>query len=92
MSESIVRTKVFKPEEVYKKVENIPPDLIVYFGNLRWRSIGTVGNDTIWLHENDTGPDDANHAQYGIVIVSDGKVPEKIYEVRDFILKSFGIA
>ena len=87
-----IGTRVFKPEEVYKKVENIPPDLIVYFGNLRWRSIGTVGNDTIWLHENDTGPDDANHAQYGIVIVSDGKVPEKIYEVRDFILKSFGIA
>ncbi|PLV59330.1 alkaline phosphatase family protein [Thermotoga sp. KOL6] len=84
-----IGTKVFKPEEVYKKVNNIAPDLIVYFGNLRWRSIGSVGNDTIWLHENDTGPDDANHAEDGIIISSEGQVPRSIYEVRDFILSFF---
>jgi len=28
-----------------------------------------VGYPSIWTFENDTGPDDANHAQHGIVIV-----------------------
>ena len=43
-----------------------PPDLIVYFGNLTWRSIGSVGDGRIHVRENDTGPDDANHAKNGI--------------------------
>jgi len=84
-----IGTKVFKPEEIYKEVNNIPPDLIIYFGNLTWRSIGSVGNETIWLHENDTGPDDANHAEDGIVISSEGEVPRKIYEIRDLVLRFF---
>ncbi len=84
-----IGTKVFKPEEVYKEVRNIPPDLIIYFGNLKWRSIGSVGNESIWLHENDTGPDDANHAEDGIIISTDGTVPRSIYEVRDLVLSFF---
>jgi predicted AlkP superfamily phosphohydrolase/phosphomutase len=41
---------------------------MVYFGNLAWRSAGTVGRGSIYTFENDTGPDDANHGQYGIFI------------------------
>lgn len=44
------------------------PDLMVYFGNLAWRSAGTVGRNSIHTFENDTGPDDANHGQYGVFI------------------------
>lgn len=86
-----IGTKAFKPEEIYKEVKNIAPDLIVYFGNLTWRSLGTVGNRSIWLHENDTGPDDANHAQHGMVIMNKGRVPRKITDVKDVVLKHFGI-
>ena len=64
-----IGTKVFKPEDVYREVKNIPPDLIVYFGDLSWRSVGSLGHGSVWTHENDTGPDDANHAQYGLLIV-----------------------
>ena len=63
-----IGTRVFKPEEVYRTVINIPPDLIVYFGDLNWRSAGTIGNDNIHIFENDTGPDDANHAEKGVFI------------------------
>ena len=70
-------TKVYVPEEIYVSVTNIPPDLIVYFGNLDWRSAGTVGHESIHLFENDTGPDDANHAEYGIFIL---KAPADVYE------------
>ncbi len=61
-----IGTRVLKPEEVYREVKNIAPDLIVYFGNLTWRSAGTVGVGVRHLRENDTGPDDANHAPDGV--------------------------
>ena len=65
-----IGTRVFKPEKTYRQINNIPPDLIVYFGNLAWRSVGSVGLDTIHTFENDTGPDDANHAQNGLFILT----------------------
>ncbi|MFQ5343184.1 MAG: sulfate adenylyltransferase [Anaerolineae bacterium] len=64
-------TRVLKPQEVYREVNNIPPDLIVYFGDLRWRSVGSLGLNRIHTFENDTGPDDANHAQMGLYMFYD---------------------
>jgi predicted AlkP superfamily phosphohydrolase/phosphomutase len=61
-----IGTRVFRPAQVYAQVNDIPPDLIVYFGDLAWRSVGSVGNEAIHVFENDTGPDDANHAQHGM--------------------------
>jgi predicted AlkP superfamily phosphohydrolase/phosphomutase len=63
-------TLVFKPEEIYKSVRNIAPDLIVHFGGLNWRSIGGVGYTDFHVQENDTGPDGCNHAQYGAFILA----------------------
>jgi predicted AlkP superfamily phosphohydrolase/phosphomutase len=57
-----------KPEQIYRQVNNIAPDLIVYFGHLDWRSVGSLGHDRVITFENDTGPDDANHAQQGLYI------------------------
>lgn len=66
-----IHTQVFKPEQLYKKCENIPPDLVVHFGDLFWRSVGSLGHPGIYTFENDIGPDDANHAQYGIFLMYD---------------------
>jgi predicted AlkP superfamily phosphohydrolase/phosphomutase len=66
-----IGTKVFTPEEIYHSVRNVAPDLIVYFGDLLWRSVGSLGLDSIYTFENDTGPDDANHAQQGMFILYD---------------------
>jgi predicted AlkP superfamily phosphohydrolase/phosphomutase len=67
---------VFKPEQIYKSVKNIAPDLIVHFGALDWRSIGGVGySGTLYIRENDTGPDDCNHAQFGAFILAAPNVP-----------------
>ena len=68
-------TLVFKPEEIYHKVRNVAPDLIVHFGALYWRSIGGVGYPTIHVLENDTGPDDCNHAQFGSFILAASNSP-----------------
>jgi predicted AlkP superfamily phosphohydrolase/phosphomutase len=63
----------YRPETIYKEVRNIPPDLIVYLGGLKWRAVGSFGFDSIYTFENDTGPDDANHAQDGMIIYYDPK-------------------
>jgi predicted AlkP superfamily phosphohydrolase/phosphomutase len=62
--------RVLKPEEVYATVEGIPPDLMVYFAGLSWRSVGQVGGGVFW-HGNDTGPDGANHDFDGVLILDD---------------------
>ena len=49
-------------------MRGVAPDLIVYFGGLYWRSVGTVGGGKIHTFENDTGPDGANHAENGLII------------------------
>ncbi len=61
----------FKPEELYKEVRNVAPDLMVYFGDLRWRALGSFGLPQLYTFENDLGPDDANHDQDGVFILWD---------------------
>lgn len=96
----LLGNRVYQPEEVYSEVNGIPPDLVIYFGDLHWRSVGSVGHPTIWVHENDTGPDDANHAQHGMAIISSSSRTEhggdrcegmSIYDIAPTILKAFGI-
>ena len=58
------------PREVYHEVRGDAPDLMVYFGNAAWRSAGTVGYDSLFLAENDTGPDDSVHSFDGIYSIS----------------------
>jgi predicted AlkP superfamily phosphohydrolase/phosphomutase len=63
-------TLVYRPEDVYPDVRGVAPDLIVYFGDLAWRSVGTVGTGGVYTFENDTGPDGANHAERGVFMMA----------------------
>jgi predicted AlkP superfamily phosphohydrolase/phosphomutase len=60
----------WNPKEKYHRVRGDAPDLMVYFGNVTWRSIGTVGYDSLYVSENDTGPDDAVHSFEGIYSIT----------------------
>ncbi len=77
-----IGTEVFKPQEIYHKVRNVPPDLIVYWGNLSWRSVGSFGHGGWYTFENDTGPDDANHATNGMFILYDPRLPDTHREIK----------
>ena len=68
---------VFQPNKIYRGLRNVPPDLIVHFGALYWRSIGGLGYDLLYIQENDTGPDDCNHAQFGSFLLSAPNLPVK---------------
>ncbi len=59
-------TRVYRPQDVYPEVRGVAPDLIVYFGDLEWRSVGQLGRGEIFTYENDTGPDGANHDRTGV--------------------------
>jgi predicted AlkP superfamily phosphohydrolase/phosphomutase len=61
--------KVFCPEDLYKESNGSKPDLIVYLDNLYWRSAGTIGRNTLYLSENDAGPDDSVHWMDGVFIL-----------------------
>ena len=63
-------TRVYRPEDLWNERRGIPPDLIVYFGDLAWRSNGSLGHGRHWTFDNDTGPDDANHAKDGLWITA----------------------
>jgi predicted AlkP superfamily phosphohydrolase/phosphomutase len=39
---------------------------LVYFGDLGWRSVGAIGNPSVFTFENDIGPDGANHDRTGV--------------------------
>jgi predicted AlkP superfamily phosphohydrolase/phosphomutase len=71
-----IGTIAHRPEDLYAERNGVVPDLLVYFGDLYWRSVGQVGTGTVHVFENDTGPDDANHAHEGLyVLVGDGVQP-----------------
>jgi predicted AlkP superfamily phosphohydrolase/phosphomutase len=63
-------TVAHRGEELYPTRAGVCPDLLVYFGGLRWRSIGLVGTGALHRLDNDTGPDDANHAPDGLYVIA----------------------
>ncbi len=92
------RTVVLKPDEAFAECRGDPPDLMVYFDDLYWRSAGTMGHADIYLPENDTGPDDAVHDKMGLYIYHDpkrdlgGLVEDlRIIDVAPTILKAMGL-
>ncbi|MGI0012532.1 MAG: alkaline phosphatase family protein [Nitrososphaera sp.] len=91
--------RVFTPQELYGNPRGDMPDLMVYFDNLYWRSAGTIGHRSMYLNENDTGPDDSVHWHDGIFILYNKKnrnhvvQPGKltIYDIAPTILEMMKI-
>jgi len=91
--------RVLDPNVVYHRVHGDPPDLMLYFNELTWRSAGTLGHQEMFLRENDTGPDDAVHSFDGMLLwsSSDRSVPgidipaQQIGQVAPTILRYLGL-
>lgn len=84
ISKIVDNTEVYRPEELYDRVRGNPPDLMVFFGDLRYRSVASMGYNSIYTPENDTGPDDAMHSLNGIFIMYDpgNKMHNKIEKLN----------
>jgi predicted AlkP superfamily phosphohydrolase/phosphomutase len=93
-----LHNKALKPQDIYTSNNGVAPDLIVIFGGLRWRSVGSLGHGSVHTFENDTGPDEANHAEKGILIMHNApgqSTGEKqglhLWDVHSTILDLFGL-
>jgi len=92
-----IGTRAFRPSELWRERRGIPPDLVVYFGDLGWRSNGSLGHGRHFTFDNDTGPDDANHDRDGMCIVTGPGVPAgrredlAIYDVAPTVLDLAGL-
>ena len=97
-----IGSKAYRPQDLYRTVNGVAPDLIVYFGDLDWRSVGSVGTGAIHTFENDTGPDEANHDWHGIFTMYDPARPREqatfeslpvfqIFDVAPTVLAAFDI-
>ena len=91
-------TVVLKPDDIYPECTGDPPDLMVYFDDLYWRSAGTMGHGRLYLPENDTGPDDAVHDKMGLYIYYDPREDLKgraedlsILDVAPTLMKALGL-
>ncbi len=69
--------RVVAPEQCYAEVNGLPPDLLVFFDDLGFRSIGSVGHATIHTPRNDRGPDGCNHHWDGIFVMAGGDAPRR---------------
>lgn len=90
--------KVLTPESMYPRVNGFAPDLCVFFGDLAYRSIGSVGHGSWYTDDNDTGEDGCNHDWNGIfALAGPGVAPRGkiegccIYDVAPTVLDLFGI-
>jgi predicted AlkP superfamily phosphohydrolase/phosphomutase len=83
-------TVVHRPEQVYAATHGFPPDLVVCFGNLRWRSVGSVGTGSVTLAENDLGPDDVNHHEEGLFLMAGPGTPGAHRELKDLSIYDVG--
>lgn len=89
-------TRVFRPEDTYDELLGFPPDLIVHLDDLRWRCVGSVGHADLFVYDDEAGPDDANHAQAGLYVLSHpslnaGRHDATLYDVVPTTLKLLGL-
>ena len=91
-------TEVHTPQQLYRAVHGVAPDLLIYFDQMRQRAIGSLGHPTLYPQDNDTGPDGANHAPHGVVIMRDGRGPRHVtrplslFDVAPTVLRQLGVS
>ncbi len=90
--------KVYKPEELYREVNRIAPDLIAVIDDYHWQAAGSVGNESLFFEGSEMGPNESNHGPDGIFIwdhpakvTPKAKDPYSIYDIAPTILEYFGI-
>ena len=66
----VLANRCVRPEQTYRRVTGLAPELMVFFDELAYRSLGSVGQRRLFSSRNDSGLDACNHAWDGIFIAS----------------------
>ena len=82
----------------YREQRGFPPDLQVFFGDLDYRAIASVGHRSLHLPGNDGGPDGCNHDWNGIFVMSGAGIASRaplvdasLYDVARTTLSLLGL-
>lgn len=94
----LLGAEVKVPKGIYHQVNGDAPDMMAYFGGAAWRSAGTLGYGSLFIEENDTGPDDAVHSFDGVYLVVDPPrgagtpgAPHDLIDIAPTLLSYFGV-
>jgi predicted AlkP superfamily phosphohydrolase/phosphomutase len=87
---------VARPEDLYRQVRGLAPDLLLVLGDLSYRALGTLDDTALFSPVNDTGPDGCNHDWNGIFVMrANGRHGPReglqIYDVGATILDLLGL-
>jgi predicted AlkP superfamily phosphohydrolase/phosphomutase len=92
------RNVVEVPEELYREVRGLAPDLLVVFDDLNVRALATVGASSLHSAGDDRGADGCNHDWHGIFVLAGAGVEARgeleecaIHDVGATVLSLFGI-
>jgi predicted AlkP superfamily phosphohydrolase/phosphomutase len=90
--------RIVTPEASYRATHGLPPELMVFFDDLGYRALGSVGQRSLYSLHNDTGADTCNHDWDGIFVLSGPGVSARgalsglhIEDVAPTILKLMGV-
>jgi len=94
----VMDNRCVDPATHYSECRGMPPELMVYWDALNYRSVGTLGAPSVFVAENDTGMDGANHDVDGIFLFSGqrigrdkGKSGKSLFDVTPTILQWFNL-
>jgi len=96
-ADEALRAAAHRPRDLYRATNGFPPDLLVFFGDLDYRSLGTVGGE-VFVTEDDRGPDGCNHDWDGVVIAAGPRIEARgeletrsIHDVAPTVLAALGL-
>jgi predicted AlkP superfamily phosphohydrolase/phosphomutase len=94
-----MRNVVEAPEQLYRRVEGLAPDLLAVFDDLSVRALSTVGTGELYAQGDDRGADACNHDWDGILVLAGPGVSARgdlgtvsIHDVGPSVLSLFGVA
>jgi predicted AlkP superfamily phosphohydrolase/phosphomutase len=93
-----IATRAARPSELYREVRGVAPELLVFFGDLDYRSLGLVGTGAIHRATDDRGPDGCNHDWDGVFVAAGAGVSARgaleglsIHDVGPTVLSLLGV-
>jgi predicted AlkP superfamily phosphohydrolase/phosphomutase len=61
---------VFEPDQIYKTVRNVPPDLLVELGGMSWRVVDAVGFSSLFLSPEEINGESSSPGPQGAFVLA----------------------
>jgi predicted AlkP superfamily phosphohydrolase/phosphomutase len=94
-----IRVDAHRPAELYRAVRGVAPELLVFFGDLDYRSLSLVGTEEIVLPRDPRRADSCNHDWDGVLVAAGAGVRARgrldglsLYDVGPTALSLLGVA